>query len=106
MRVHNVRDFASLVRGRRIDAGMSQAELARRAGVSRKWVHEFERGKPTAELSLVLRALEALGLGLEIGVPSEDDAGPLQGSGRAEPGTRPEKRIDLDQLLDEYDGDG
>jgi HTH-type transcriptional regulator/antitoxin HipB len=66
MRVRSIRDFAAAVRGRRRDLGMSQAELATQAGVSRKWVYEFEAGKPNAELGLILRVIDALGLQLEL----------------------------------------
>jgi HTH-type transcriptional regulator/antitoxin HipB len=62
-----------------MDLGISQAELAERAGVSRKWIYEFEGGKPRAELGLLLRVLDALDLTLELsraadGTPSELDA--------------------------------
>lgn len=62
-----VSELAAAVRGRRRELKMDQASLARAAGVSRKWIYEFEAGKPTAELGLVLRALDALGLDLTIG---------------------------------------
>lgn len=39
--------------------------LAAQVGVSRKWLIAFEAGKPRTDLSLVLRALNALGIGLE-----------------------------------------
>jgi HTH-type transcriptional regulator/antitoxin HipB len=67
MQVRSIRDLGAAVRGRRRDLGMTQAELALQAGVSRKWVYEFEAGKPTAELRLILRVLDALGLALELG---------------------------------------
>ncbi len=66
-------------RGRHIQLGLSQAELARRAGVSRDWVNSFEAGKPTVELMLVLRILEVLGLRLDVSgsadVPEPHPAG-------------------------------
>jgi len=76
------------MRGRRQDLGLNQAELASRAGVSRKWIYEFEAGKPTAEFGLLLRVLEALGLALDLTARPE----PL-GRGGA---------VDLDVLLEEY----
>jgi HTH-type transcriptional regulator/antitoxin HipB len=66
MRVYSIADVAASVRGRRQDLGLTQAALAERTGISRKWIYQFESGKPTAELGLVLRVLEALGLILEI----------------------------------------
>jgi len=62
MQVTTVHQYQALVRGRRKDLGLSQDRLARSAGVSRKWLSEFERGATTAvELPLVLRVLAALG---------------------------------------------
>ncbi len=66
MAVRSIRDIAVAARGRRQELGLSQAELARRAGVSRKWISEFETGKPTAELGLVLRVLDELGFRLDL----------------------------------------
>jgi HTH-type transcriptional regulator/antitoxin HipB len=88
--VRSIRDVASVVRGRRLDLGINQADLASRAGVSRKWVYEFEAGKPTAEFGLLLRVLDALGLALEV-APSDDAH--ASGEGVA---------MDLDALIDEH----
>lgn len=90
MRIRSTHDAAAAVRGRRKDLGLSQADLAARAGVSRKWIYEFEAGKATAELGLVIRVLEQLGLALDFG------------SG---PGPRSSRRgVDLDALLKEHRG--
>jgi transcriptional regulator with XRE-family HTH domain len=43
---------------------MTQAELARRAGVSREWLVRLERGHPRLEMQLVLDTLAAVGLTL------------------------------------------
>ncbi len=64
MRIRTVHDLASLVRGRRLDAGWTQGDLATRASVSRKWVSDLERGKTSVELAGVLRVLDALGIDL------------------------------------------
>ncbi len=53
---------------------MSQAELALRAGVSRKWIYEFEAGKPNAELGLILRVMDALGFQLKLGLDEHAQA--------------------------------
>lgn len=63
--IRTVGDIGQLVRERRKQLGLSQAELARRAGVSRQWILDLEHGKPTAEVSLVLKALAATGLHLD-----------------------------------------
>jgi HTH-type transcriptional regulator / antitoxin HipB len=64
MRLRTPKDVGALIRQRRLDLGLSQLELAQRVGVSRQWIVDVERGKPRAELGLVLRALDALGAGL------------------------------------------
>lgn len=75
MKVRSIRDLSAVVRGRRRDLGLSQAELAARAGVSRKWIYQFEAGKPTAELRLILRVLDALGLVLDVTYDEQTAAG-------------------------------
>lgn len=66
MRIQSERDLGLQIRDRRNRLGWSQADLAGRIGASRRWVVEVEQGKPRAELGLVLRALAALGLSLNL----------------------------------------
>ena len=66
-------DLGLIIRERRRKLGLDQRELAARNGASRQWVIEIEKGKPRAEIGLLLLALEALGLGLFV----EDRARPL-----------------------------
>lgn len=42
--------------------GLTQAEFAALAGVGTRFVSELERGKPTAEVGLVLRVLADAGI--------------------------------------------
>jgi HTH-type transcriptional regulator / antitoxin HipB len=86
MRINTVHDLAAAVRGRRQELNLSQAELAARVGVSRDWVSFVENGKPTVEVGLVLRLLDALGLRVEF----------LETGGGGAP------TVDLDALLDEH----
>lgn len=65
-RIRSVRDLAAAVRGRRRDLALSQAELARRAGVARKTISELETSKSAPELGLMLRVLAQLGLELKV----------------------------------------
>lgn len=62
-------DLAAVIRSRRKQLGWDQATLARQVGVSRQWVIDVEKGKPRAELELILRSLNALGLSLTSTVP-------------------------------------
>ena len=57
----------ALVREGREAAGLTQTQLAERIGASRFWVAAFEKGKPSAELGLALKAIQALGLSIRIG---------------------------------------
>jgi HTH-type transcriptional regulator/antitoxin HipB len=59
------------IRAQRLARGLTQAELAARAEVSRAFVVDIERGKrPRAELSRVLAVVRALDLALAL-VPDE-----------------------------------
>lgn len=70
MLVRTPQDIGALLREQRQKAGLDQAELARRIGVSRQWLIEVERGKARAEIGLILRALNVLDIPLEVGAPS------------------------------------
>ncbi len=78
--------FGSAVRRARTDRGLSQVELAARAGAGRPWLSELETGKRTAELGRALSVLSALDLAVTfVPQPSPDKS-----------------RVDLGQIL----GDG
>jgi HTH-type transcriptional regulator/antitoxin HipB len=66
MRVRNAKDLGLLLRQTRKDHGWTQQELADRIGASRHWVIGVERGKPKAETGLVLQALAALDLTVDV----------------------------------------
>lgn len=89
MRISTVYDLSAAIRGHRIDLGLSQAHLAERAGVSRKFVSEVEAGKDTAEVGRVLGLLFALDLTLDVAVPASSLA------------TAPPD-LDLDEAIDNY----
>lgn len=57
-------DVGNIIRQRRKALGWDQARLASECGVSRQWVVDIEKGKPRAELQLVLRVMNVLGLKL------------------------------------------
>lgn len=60
--IQTSRAFGSAIRRARTDRGLSQVELAARAGVGRPWLSELETGKRTAELGRALSVLSALDL--------------------------------------------
>jgi HTH-type transcriptional regulator/antitoxin HipB len=66
--------LGAMVRDARMAAGLSQTALGDRIGASRFWVAAFEKGKPSAELGLALKALQALGLTVRVDAPASAEA--------------------------------
>jgi y4mF family transcriptional regulator len=60
MLIRTPTDLGAVIRERRKELDLDQAELAKRIGVSRQWVIGIERGRARAELGLLLRTLDAL----------------------------------------------
>lgn len=87
-------DVGNIIRARRKRLGWDQARLAHEIGVSRQWVVDIEKGKPRAELQLILRALQALGLELMLG-PGAAQVPPVHAPDR---GTV--TPIDLDAIIE------
>lgn len=89
-------DIGLLVKAARKARSMSQDDLARRLGVSRLWINEFEGGKPRLDLltalHLVLRALAEL----DITLTAQTD-GPIDGGDLVE---TPTDTIDIDDIAD------
>ena len=87
MRVTSARDLGLAVRQARLDQGMTQAQLAEAAGVSRRWLSDLEAGKASAAVGLVLRTLAVLNIGLDtfaLDAASGDiDLDSLLGDGKA-----------------------
>ena len=71
MLIHTPADMGAVIRDRRKELGLDQATLAQRIGVNRKWVIGIERGRARAELGLVLRALDTLGIPLNTGAATK-----------------------------------
>lgn len=71
--ISTLHQLRNLIRSTRQKQQLTQAELAQRAGVSRKWLGDFERGNPNAQLALVFAVMDALGLNLsvEFGEPNQ-----------------------------------
>jgi HTH-type transcriptional regulator/antitoxin HipB len=66
MNVRAAKDLGALIRDRRNELGLTQQDLADKTGVSRVWVVALEKGKPSAQLELVLRTLRQLGMVLSV----------------------------------------
>ena len=69
MHIRTSADLGKLIKAYRRHAKLSQQELAKRIGTTQDWISQAERGKPTAELGLVLRALVALEIPIDIPAP-------------------------------------
>ena len=104
MKIYSVNDLSSLVKSRRKAMGYTQAVLAKKIGVKPLWLSQFENGKATVQLGLVLRTLKALDIPLSIDLPTADsireDAAEFhshdQDSGQAD-------IIDLDAIINPKD---
>ena len=66
MQIRTAKELGALIKSRRTEIGWSQQKLADETGVQRLWVIQIEKGKSTAHMGLVLRALRALGLNLDV----------------------------------------
>jgi HTH-type transcriptional regulator / antitoxin HipB len=94
MHLRTPKDIGLLIRDRRRDGSLSQQRLSDMVGVSRQWIVEIEHGKLRAELALVLRTLQVLGIQLAVvgSEPGEDAA------------SIPEAVIDLDAIIERARG--
>ena len=61
---NTVAGLGNELRRLRIDAGLTQAELADKSGVSRRWVGNAEKGHVGGEIGNLLMVVRALGMKL------------------------------------------
>lgn len=59
-------DIGLVINQRRGELGLTQTQLAARAGVSRSWLAKVETGKASFDLRRVLLVFDALDLHLEV----------------------------------------
>lgn len=81
MRIRTLVELGLRVRDRRLEIGMSQAQLADRVGVSRQWVMNLEQGNAGAALGQVMQVLDILRLDMHLrdrrtGTPTGEPRGP------------------------------
>ena len=60
--LHNAEQLGAAIRLKRKEKNLTQSELAKLLGAERKWVLNLESGNSKAEIGLILRAIEVLGL--------------------------------------------
>ncbi|QAY73713.1 XRE family transcriptional regulator [Agromyces protaetiae] len=78
MFVGTARDWGNIVRDRRTDLGMTQAELAERIGKARQWVVRFESGHAgSASVDSLVELLEALALDVRVDPLDLEDPDPM-----------------------------
>ncbi|MGE0284210.1 MAG: helix-turn-helix domain-containing protein [Rhizobiaceae bacterium] len=92
MQVRTAKEIGALIRDERKKLKLDQAELADLVGVNRRWVLEVERGKPRAEVGLILKTLHALGLSILI--EGENDTRVIL----------PKPEIDIDMIIEKAKG--
>jgi y4mF family transcriptional regulator len=59
-------DIGELIRTERKQAGLTQKQLADKAGVGLNFVYQLEKNKPSVQLDCTRQVLEALGLEIKI----------------------------------------
>lgn len=79
MLVNVSHDWGNIVRDRRSDLGLTQADLARRIGRARQWVVRFESGHAgSASVDSLMAVLHALDLYAEVDTAEEEtDSDPI-----------------------------
>ncbi len=91
MKIRTPTDLGAIIRDSRIKLGLDQKSLADRIGVGREWIVEVEKGKPRAQIGLVLRAINALGIALDARLEA---AAPKKSTARPE-----EAPVDIDSIV-------
>lgn len=61
-RIYTAGSLGAAIRHYRLQAGLSQAELADRAGIHRTYLSDLEQGKETEQVRRILRILKELGV--------------------------------------------
>jgi HTH-type transcriptional regulator / antitoxin HipB len=61
-RIYTAASIGAAIRHYRLQGGISQAELAERAGLNRTYLSDLEQGKETEQVKRILRVLKQLGV--------------------------------------------
>lgn len=74
MKMRSITEVGGLIQQRRTDMGLTQAQVAHRANVSRDWIISIENGRRlTVDFERLLRTLEVLDLSIEISAMASED---------------------------------
>lgn len=69
-------DLGRAIKDARHESGLTQQQLAERAGISRAWLARVESGHRKAEIEYLMRTVAALGLTLALAPLPPDDTDP------------------------------
>lgn len=61
-RVYSAASLGAAIKHYRHEAGLTQADLAERAGLNRTYLSELEQGRETEQVKRILRVLKRLGV--------------------------------------------
>jgi HTH-type transcriptional regulator/antitoxin HipB len=86
VRIRTPADLGTLIRTTRKKLRLDQSTLAKKIGVSRLWLVEIEKGKPRAEIGLILRTLNALRITLNAATETQSPK-------------HPESTVDIDRII-------
>jgi HTH-type transcriptional regulator / antitoxin HipB len=92
MRIRTPTDLGALIRDHRNRLGIDQRSLAQKVGVSRQWIVEVEKGKPRAEIGLLLRTISALDIALNA------EAGPQESKNKSASHSV-DANVDIDSII-------
>ena len=68
----NTEELGKIIKGKRKELQVTQKELALTCGTGLRFIIDLEKGKPTCQISKILKVINALGLQMQI-MPSGDD---------------------------------
>jgi HTH-type transcriptional regulator / antitoxin HipB len=94
MEIRRTDDLGALIKEYRSRGGLTQAELASRLQVSTRWLSHFENGKATAQIGLVIRALNELGYRLTV-EPFEAATSPAKTNR-----SKDRRKFSIDEIVD------
>jgi len=68
----NPEQIGAAIRARRKQLKVTQKDLAMTCGTGLRFIIDLEKGKPTCQIGKILQVFHALGLKLQITIPSGD----------------------------------
>lgn len=81
--IHNTTELGAALRKARKQLGLTQPQLALATGVGVRFIVELEAGKPTIQIALALRVIDALGGEIQLsGLPENPMPSDNQATGK------------------------